>query len=133
MEQKYKNRIEQVVDSAIDNLKRVIDTDTIVGQKIETQSGSILPLTKVSIGFVAGGGEYSSDEKQVKQTENYPFAGGTGAGVCVQPIGFLVIENGKVSLLRVDGKTPLDKLIENIPKAAEAITEAIKDNKNEKK
>lgn len=126
------NRINQVVNTAIDNLKKVVDSDTIIGKKIETEGGIILPITKVSVGFVAGGGEYPADDKQIKQTENFPFAGGTGAGVCVQPIGFLVVANGKVNLLKVDGSTPLNKIIENIPKAAEAIAEAIKENKDAK-
>ncbi len=130
MEQK--NRINQVVDTAIENIKKVIDTDTIVGKSLQTDGGTIIPITKVSIGFVAGGGEYPAEDKQIKQTENYPFAGGTGAGVCVQPIGFLVIKGGKIDLVKVDGSTPLNKFIENLPNTVEAITEAIKENKNAK-
>ena len=126
------NRINQVVNTAIENIKKVIDTDTIVGKSLQTEGGTIIPITKVSIGFVAGGGEYPAEDKQIKQTDNYPFAGGTGAGVCVQPIGFLVIKGGKVDLVKVDGSTPLNKFIENLPNTVEAITEAIKENKNAK-
>ena len=130
MEQK--NRIEQIMNSAIEKLKGMVDSNTVVGEPISTPNGFVIPLTKVCIGFVAGGGEYSAGEKQIKTINNYPFAGGSGSGVSVQPIGFLCVEGSKINLIKVDGKTPLEKLIDNIPKVTEAITNAIKENKCEK-
>lgn len=121
------NKIEEIVNSAVEKIKKVIDSSTIIGEKIETKAGVVIPLTKVSIGFVAGGGEYSSDDKQIKSTGDYPFAGGTGAGVCVQPIAFLTIEGSKIGLIKVEGKTTLDKFIDIIPKVTEAVTDAIKE------
>lgn len=124
------NKIEDIMNSAVERIKNIIDTSTVVGEQIKTPTGFVLPLTKVSIGFVAGGGEYSSDEKQIKATNNYPFAGGTGSGVCVQPMGFLCVENGKISLIKMDDKSPLEKIIDTVPEVTMAITNAIKENKN---
>lgn len=124
------NKIEDIMNSAVERIKNIIDTNTVVGEQIKTPTGFVLPLTKVSIGFVAGGGEYSADEKQVKTTNNYPFAGGTGSGVCVQPIGFLCIENGKVNLIKLDDKSPLEKILDTVPEVTMAITNAIKENKD---
>ncbi len=130
--EKKPNKIEEIMVSAVEKIKSVVDTNTVIGEAIKTDKGFILPLTKVSIGFVAGGGEYSSDEKQIKTTNAYPFAGGTGSGVSVQPIGFLCVEDGKIHLIKVDGKSPLEKVMETLPKITDAITSAIKESKNEK-
>lgn len=126
------NKIEQIMNSAMDKIKNIVDVNTVIGESIKTPTGFLIPLTKISIGFVAGGGEYSSDEKQIKTTEHYPFAGGTGAGVSVQPIAFINVEGSKISLIKVDSKTPIEKLIDCIPKAAEAIIDAIKENSDGK-
>lgn len=121
------NKIQEIMNNAIEKIKNVMDTSTVVGEPIKTPSGYVIPLTKVSIGFVAGGGEYSADDKPIKTTGDYPFAGGTGAGVCVQPIAFLSVEDSKIGLIKVEGKTTLDKLVDIIPKVTESITDAIKE------
>ena len=131
--EKRTNKIEEIMNSAIDKIKNIVDTNTVVGEQIKTPTGFILPLTKISIGYVAGGGEYSAGEKQIKTINSYPFAGGTGSGVSVQPVGFLCVEDGKISLLKLDGKTPLEKIMDTIPHITEAITSAIKEKKDEKK
>lgn len=129
---KQNNKIEEIMNSAIERIKNIIDTNTVVGEQIKTPKGFVIPLTKVSIGFVAGGGEYSSDDKQIKTTNAYPFAGGTGSGVCVQPIGFLSVEDGKVNLIKLDDKTALEKIIDALPPISAAISSAIKEHKCEK-
>ena len=129
---KQNNKIEEIMNSAIERIKNIIDTNTVVGEQIKTPKGFVIPLTKVSIGFVSGGGEYSSDDKQIKTTNAYPFAGGTGSGVCVQPIGFLSVEDGKINLIKLDDKTALEKIVDALPPLAMAITSAIKENKCEK-
>lgn len=126
------NKIESIMNSAIEKLKDMVETNTVLGEKIETPTGFVVPLTKISVGFVAGGGEYSAGQKQVKTTSSYPYAGGTGSGVCVQPIGFLCVEDGKTSLIKLDSKTPFEKIVDNLPRVAEAVAGAIKENKCEK-
>lgn len=126
------NKIQDIMNSAVERIKNIIDTNTVVGHQIKTPKGFVIPLTKVSIGFVAGGGEYSSDEKQIKTTNAYPFAGGTGSGVSVQPIGFLCVEDSKVSLIKLDDKSTLEKIFDTVPQITAAISSAIKESKCEK-
>lgn len=125
------NKIEQIMNSAVDRIKTMIDSQTVIGEPIVSGKQTIVPLTKVSVGFVAGGGEYSADEKIIKQMQNYPFAGGTGAGACIQPIGFLVITADKIDLIKIDSKTPIEKIIDNIPKVTQIIAETIKEKSND--
>ena len=130
--EKKSNKIEDVMSSAIEKIKNIIDTNTVVGEAIPTPKGFILPLTKVSVGFVAGGGEYSADKPQIKTINAYPFTGGTGSGVSVQPVGFLCVEEGKIHLIKLDNTTALEKIMETLPKLTEAVANAIKEGKNEK-
>ena len=121
------SRIESLMSSALEKIKQTVQSNTVVGDVIEIEGKILLPITKVTMGIVAGGGEYPTSEKQIKQTKQYPFAGGTGTGISVEPIGFLCIENGKVHLLKIDALSPLEKLVENLPKLAEAIANGIKE------
>ncbi|MBR2909470.1 MAG: GerW family sporulation protein [Clostridia bacterium] len=110
------NQINELISSAIERIKSIVDVNTVVGVPFETKGGILVfPLTKLSVGFVAGGGEYNSDEKLFKSTGKYPFAGGSGAGVTMHPVGLLTIKNDECKLIRIDEKSPYEKLIETIP------------------
>lgn len=118
--------IERIMDTAFTKIKTLVDTDTIVGKPVMTADGvSIVPVSKVTMGFLTGGGEYSDMSRQ-EYTE-YPFAGGSGAGVSVAPIGFLVSDGKTVKLVSVDDKSPFDKILSLIPDLAEVFI-----NKDEK-
>ena len=110
--------IERIMETAFTKIRTLADTDTIIGRPVTTADGvSIVPISKVTMGFVTGGGEYSDMSRQTN-TE-YPFAGGSGAGVSVAPIGFLVSDGKTVKLVPVDGKSPLDRILSLIPDIAE--------------
>lgn len=117
------NKIEEVMSNAMKNLRTLVDVDVVVGKPIENQSGiTVLPLTKVTMGFVSGGGEYYSELKEIKKETEYPFAGGSGAGLSLQPIAFLVIDGKVVEVIKIDQKTMLDKLVEVVPEVAKFIS-----------
>ena len=117
------NKIEEVMSNAMKNLRTLVDVDVVVGKPIENQSGiTVLPLTKVTMGFVSGGGEYYSEVKEIKKETEYPFAGGSGAGLSLQPIAFLVIDGKVVEVIKIDQKTMLDKLVEVVPEVAKFIS-----------
>ena len=112
------NSIDQIIDTAFAKLKTMADADTIVGKPVETQNGSVvIPISKVSVGFVAGGGEYSEVTLAGKKANNkdFPFAGGSGAGLSISPIAFISVQNNETKLFMVDQKAPLDKLIDLVP------------------
>ncbi len=128
------NRIEEVMSVAMENMRSLIDVDIVVGKPIVTTSQLvILPLTKVTMGFVSGGGEYYSELKEIKKETLYPFSGGSGAGVSLQPVAFLVIDGKDANLIKIDQKTAVEKLIETAPEIAKFISKIItSENKNEK-
>ena len=96
-------------------------THTVVGDPVQTQDGStIIPISKVSFGFVAGGGEYAGGAISPQPLE-MPFAGGAGAGVSVQPMGFLVCSQNGVRLLSASCASPMERIVEILPQALESI------------
>lgn len=128
----FKNKIEEIMNSAMENLRPLIDVDVVIGKSIEKNNLTIIPLSKVTMGFVSGGGEYYSELKEIKKETEYPFSGGSGGGVSIHPIGFLIINNGVVDLVKIDSKTALEKLIETIPEIAKFIGSALNgSDKNE--
>lgn len=107
--------------TAMESIKEMVDVNTIVGEPVETPDGSvIIPISRVSCGFVAGGGEYDATATDTKDLP-LPFGGGSGAGVSVQPVGFLVVGHNEVRLLPVDSNAILDRLIDVTPKVMSQI------------
>ena len=105
--------IENLMTTTMENIRDMVDVNTVVGDAIATSDGStVIPVSRVAFGFVAGGGEY----KCAKQAAETPaFAGGTGAGVTVQPLGFLVVGKESVRLLPAQYYAPVDRMIELAP------------------
>ena len=95
--------IESIMGTTMENLREMVDVNTVVGDAVQTPDGStIIPISKVSFGFVAGGGEYETSPKPQPPALSsgvLPFAGGTGAGVSVCPLGFLIVGKGQVKML----------------------------------
>ena len=109
----------------IDNIKEMIDVNTILGDPVETADGTvILPVSRVSVGFAAGGSEFQSGKERPEgknvsdgstDGKGFPFGGGAGAGLSIHPVAFLVVNLGQVRLMPVEGIGPLDKLIDFVP------------------
>ena len=113
--------IRQLMETAMSSLLEMMDVNTVVGDMLETSSQiSVIPISKVSCGFVAGGGEYG---KQKQPEQDLPFAGGSGAGVTVAPVGFLVGHGNSVRFIAVNESSSLDRAIEALP----GIIEQLKD------
>lgn len=112
------NKIESLMEQALTKIKQAIDVNTIIGNPISTIDGSIIiPITKVCVGFVAGGGEYSQNIPPKNEQKQYPFAGGSTAGFSVNPVGFLIGNGKDIKLITMDNKTGFDdivKIVENI-------------------
>ena len=107
--------------TSMESIREMVDVNTVVGDPVQTQDGStIIPISKVSFGFVAGGGEYLCGTMR-PQTEEMPLAGGAGAGVSVQPMGFLVCSQNGVRLLSANCTSPMERIVEMIPQALEGL------------
>ena len=130
--------IEGLMNTAMNNLRDMIDVNTIIGDAIETTNGTvIIPVSKVSFGFAAGGSEFNSsalEETKRKGTEEetkstLPFGGGSGAGVNIVPIGFLVVNESGTKMLPVDHCSAIDKLLDYVPEVIEKVAEIFNSEK----
>lgn len=111
--------IQGIMDSTMQKIKEMVDVNTIVGDPMSTPDGAtIIPISKVSFGFVSGGSDLNS--KQEKPVE--PFAGGSGAGISIIPVGFIVIKGDDIRMLQISNNpTSVDKLIDMAPELIERI------------
>lgn len=134
--------IEGLMNTAMSSIKDMIDVDTIIGEPISTGIDTlIIPISKVSFGFAAGGSEfkgetineYSKKEKEEQVQYRLPFGGGSGAGVSIDPVAFLVVSNGMVKLLPVTHDSYVDKLIDYVPDLLEKSGELLKNMKDKNK
>jgi sporulation protein YtfJ len=130
--------IKGLMTTAMENLKEMIDVNTIIGDPVETPDGSvILTVSKVGFGFAAGGSEFKLDQDgQNGQEENHPFGGGSGGGVSITPIAFLIVNSQGYKMLHVDESTHLmERILDVAPNAMEKIQGMFKNkdggNKNQ--
>lgn len=127
-----KHELENLMRSTMENLRDMIDVNTVIGDVVETSDGtSIVPISKVSFGFASGGSEFGNSTTLRKEEEKYPFGGGSGAGVSVKPIAFLIVKDGMVRLQPVDYDTTVDRIVDSIPQFVELIKNFFND-KNDK-
>ena len=137
--------IEGLMITAMNSIQDMVDVNTIIGEPIETTNGIvIIPISKVSFGFAAGGSEFKGetiDEYTRKDKEEaiqyrLPVGGGSGAGVNINPIAFLVIQESSVKLLPVNHTSSIDKLLDYIPdlveKANSIVDKTIQNKKEDK-
>ena len=110
-----KHPIEGLMTTTLESIRDMIDVNTVVGEPIATADGAtVVPISRVSFGFVAGGGEMKPASTAAQPPEP-PFAGGAVAGVTVQPLGFLVTGPDGVRLMPAQCYQPIDRIIELIP------------------
>ena len=116
--------IEGLMITAMNSIKDMVDVNTIIGEPIETSNNIvIIPISKVSFGFAAGGSEfkgetideYTKKDKEEEIQYRLPFGGGSGAGVTINPIAFLVIQPNNVKLMPVNHTSSIDKLLDYMP------------------
>lgn len=116
--------IEGLMTTAMNSIQDMIDVNTIIGEPIEASNNIvIIPISKVSFGFAAGGSEFKGETideyKKVEKEEaiqyRLPFGGGSGAGVTINPIAFLVIHSNSVKLMPVNHSSSIDKLLDYMP------------------
>lgn len=120
--------INNLMSTVMENIKGMIDVNTIIGDPVETSNGTmIIPISKVGFGFAAGGSDIPT-----KNPGDKPFGGGSGAGVSISPIGFLVVTADQIKMVPVSsGNTPIDKLVDYIPVAIDKVNGMIKKNKED--
>ncbi|MGE5329605.1 MAG: GerW family sporulation protein [Deltaproteobacteria bacterium] len=129
--------IQGLMSTAMQSIKDMVDVNTIVGDAVQAPDGTvIIPISKVSFGFAAGGSEFKGDIEEEdsrdrdrdkdKNILRMPFGGGSGAGVSISPIAFLVVNKENIKLMPVNFNTSLDKLLDFIPEMMERLNDSVK-------
>jgi len=122
--------IQGLMQTAMENIKEMVDVNTIVGDPVETPDGSvILPVSKVGFGFAAGGSEFNLDHgagsgksHQENVSVALPFGGGSGGGVSITPIAFLVVNAHGIKVVPLDNNTHIyERMIELAPQVVDKI------------
>lgn len=124
------SKINDIIKVSLEKIKDIVGAETIIGSPIETAAGTtIIPVSKVAVGFASGGLDYDADkqdkDKKPSLLASASFSGGGGTGISVSPIGFLVVgKDGRVELLTVDNPNAgdtVDKLVSVIERSPEII------------
>lgn len=119
------SNIGNLMDVTMSKMREMVDVDTVVGSPITTPDGiTVIPVSKVSYAFASGGSDFPVKEKS-------GFGGGNGAGVKIDPIGFLVIKDGNIRMINITppAANTVDRIIEKAPELVDLIEE-IKNKKN---
>ena len=121
--------INGLMDTTMKKIKELIDANTIIGDPITTPDGTtIIPVSKVSYGFASGGSDLPT-----KKDNRECFGGGSGAGVSIQPIGFLTISKGNIKMIPIENYSgPADRIVGMIPEAFDMISGFFKKDKDKK-
>lgn len=127
--------IKGLMETAMENLKDMIDVNTIIGDPVETPDGSvIITVSKVGFGFAAGGSQFNStgqgsnkDPGQAEQDQNLPFGGGSGGGVSITPIAFLIVGTSGVKMIHLKDSTHIyERLLDLAPQVVDKIQQMLK-------
>lgn len=117
--------IGELMQTAMSSIKDMVDVNTVIGDPVVAASGAtIIPISRVSFGYVTAGGDRTCAENKARglpESDEYPFAGGSGAGVSVQPVGFLVVSGQTIRMLPAQSATVADRLVDLIPTVVEDV------------
>ncbi len=121
--------LNDLISTALTNIKSMVDVNTVIGNPVETANGAvIIPISRVGFGFAAGGTDIPTKNAAASQN----FGGGSGAGISISPIGFLVVNGETVKLLPVNSaNTTVDKLIDSVPEMFDKVSGFINKKKSE--
>ncbi len=124
--------IQNIMETTLETIKGSIDANTIIGDPIKTDTTVVVPISKVTIGFGIGGGEYSKGYKEEHIDNNDTnFAGGSAGAVSVQPVAFVVVENGETRLMSLDNNINMvDNILTVTPKVIEKLQKLSKNKNN---
>ena len=123
-----KKKIDSIMEKTAEQLTALVDVNTVIGKPVISASGAqIIPFTKVTMGYLSGGGEYG-EVKAIKEDECFPFAGGAGTVINVKPAGFLIDDGVECRVVRIT-EDPLDGIIEKASELLGKLVNKVEDAK----
>ncbi|MGC5326717.1 GerW family sporulation protein [Brevibacillus sp. SYSU BS000544] len=130
--------IQGLMRTTMENLKQMVDVNTIIGDPVETPDGSvILPISKVGFGFAAGGSEFNYNQHHDNHhlhndSNSHPFGGGSGGGVSITPVAFLVVGKQGIRSIPLENSTHLyDRILDSVPQFVDKIQGVMQSNKKD--
>lgn len=95
------NKIQDIIQTSLENIRTMVDANTVIGNPINTESGTtIIPISKISMGFASGGLDFNGKPGETVKDAHKNFGGGGGTGLSISPVGFLIVDkNGRVEML----------------------------------
>ncbi len=130
--------IEGLMKTAMENIKEMVDVNTILGDPVETPDGSVIvPISRVTFGFAAGGSEFETigakpkekekdrNQEATAEVDKHPFGGGSGAGITINPVAFLVVGKEQIKLLPVESNVLVDRILDSAPQLLDKIQNMI--------
>lgn len=132
MAENKKHPIGDLMSATMEKIREMVDVNTIVGQPIRAENVTIIPVSKVSFGFASGGSDFAT--KNQKPEADNAFGGGSGAGVNIAPIAFLIVKEDSVRLLPVapPAGTAVDRVVELVPELVDRVTGFIEKQQEKK-
>ena len=107
----HDNKVNKTIEYTLKNLNDIIDVNTVIGKPIESKTGEIIvPISKVTLGLLVGGGEYGK-VSIFKKDNDLPYSAGNGAVISIKPCGFLINSNGDYKIINV-AHNSYEKLID---------------------
>ncbi len=127
--------IENIMKTTMEQLKEMVDVNTIIGDPIMTGSDTVIvPVSRVCLGFLSGGGEYgikgghgAEGTEAAPRESTHPFAGTSVAGMNLTPMAFLAINAGVVHVLPANYSCTLDRIIQMVPESLRELDRIIKE------
>ena len=117
--------IESIMGTTMENLREMVDVNTVVGDAVQTPDGStIIPISKVSVGFGLGGGDFKPSTPEERKC--IPFGGGGGGALTITPIAFLTVSGENVKLITIDrNETTVDKALAMAPEMVDKVANTV--------
>ncbi|MEL4105950.1 GerW family sporulation protein [Oscillospiraceae bacterium WX1] len=122
-----KHPIGDLMETTMQKIREMVDVNTIVGSPIMTADGiTLIPISKVSFGFASGGSDFQT--KHQRENQNNSFGGGSGAGVSIVPVAFLIVKGTSIRLMNISepAATTVDRIIELVPEVIDKVSELFK-------
>jgi sporulation protein YtfJ len=127
-----KHPIGDLMETTMKKIREMVDVNTIVGAPITTPDGiTLIPISKVSFGFAAGGSDFQTKNQQPNQDN--AFGGGSGAGVTIAPVAFITVKDGVIKLMSVNppAGTAVDRIVELVPEVLDKVKDMLSGKKDE--
>lgn len=124
--------INDLMSATMEKIRGMMDANTVIGKPIEAGGVTVIPVSKISIGYASGGSDFA--QKNQKQGKDNAFGGGAGMGVTITPVSFLVIRDGNVRTVSVEPpeESAVERVIEKVPEMVDKVGDIIQGKKTEK-